>query len=69
MSLKALALGLVTAFFVTGSALACPMHDTVAKNQTPVDTSNLELKEVASVPVDAWLIKYLDAWEKGLIVR
>ena len=64
MSCKARGLGLA-AVFVAGSAMACPMHDTVAQKQTPVDYSKLELQEVASVPVDAWLIKYLDAWEKA----
>ncbi|MCI5074996.1 hypothetical protein [Oricola sp.] len=65
MSYKALGLGLATAFFVSGSALACPMHDTVAKNETPVDYSRLKTMEVAQMPVDAWLIKYLDAWQKA----
>jgi hypothetical protein len=65
MSCKALGLGLVTALFVSGSALACPMHETVAKNQTPVDYSALKKVQVAEVPVDAWLIKYLDAWQNA----
>ncbi len=65
MSYKALGLGLAAALFVSGSAVACPMHETVAENQTPVDYSKFEKKEVAQVPVDAWLIKYLDAWQKA----
>lgn len=62
---KALGLGLVTGLFVSGSAFACPMHETVAKNQTPVDYSALKKVQVAEVPVDAWLIKYLDEWRKA----
>lgn len=65
MTPKALALGLAAALFVSGSAIACPMHDVVAENQTPVDYSKLEKMEVAKVPVDAWLIKYLDAWKQA----
>ena len=65
MSYKALGLGLVAALFVSGSAIACPMHETVAQNQTPVDYSKLKKMEVAQVPVDAWLIKYLDAWRQA----
>ena len=65
MSYKALGLGLVAALFVTGSALACPMHETVAKKETPVDYSKLKQVQVAEVPVDAWLIKYLDEWQKA----
>lgn len=65
MSYKALGLGLAAALFVTGGALACPIHETVAQNQTPVDYSALKKVEVAEVPVDAWLIKYLDAWRKA----
>jgi hypothetical protein len=64
MSLRAMALGLA-ATFVAGSALACPMHDTVAQKQTPVDYSKLKTMDVAEVPVDAWLIKYLDEWQKA----
>jgi len=65
MSCKALGLGLAAALFVSGSALACPVHDTVAKNQTPVDYSALEKAQLAEMPVDAWLIKYLDEWQKA----
>ena len=65
MSFKALALGLAAALFVSGSALACPMHETVAQNQTPVDYSKLQEMDVADVPVDAWLIKYLEEWQQA----
>jgi hypothetical protein len=65
MSLKALALGFAAAVFATGNAIGCPMHDTVAEAKTPVDYSKLLTMEVAKVPVDAWLIKYLDEWEKA----
>lgn len=65
MSIKALGLGLATVLFVAGSALACPMHETVATNQTPVDYTALNKVQVAEVPVDAWLIKYLDAWQRA----
>jgi len=65
MTPKALGLGLAAALFVSGSAIACPMHDVVAKNQTPVDYSKLKSVEVAKAPVDAWLIKYLDAWQNA----
>lgn len=65
MSYKALGLGLATALFVSGSAIACPMHETVAKNQSPVDYTALKKVQMAAVPVDAWLIKYLDEWRKA----
>ncbi|QKV19958.1 hypothetical protein [Oricola thermophila] len=65
MSIKALGLGLATVLFVAGSAVACPMHETVAKNQTPVDLHALKKVQTAEIPVDAWLIKYLDAWQKA----
>lgn len=65
MTYKALGLGLAAALFVSGSAIACPMHEVVAENQTPVDYSKLKPMEVAQVPVDAWLIKYLDDWQKA----
>ncbi len=39
-------------------------HEAVA--QTPVDTSKLTTEVAAApAPVDAWLIKYLDAWQKA----
>lgn len=62
---KTSGLALAAILFVGGSAFACPFHDTVAANQTPVDYSKLEMQQVAAVPVDAWLIKYLDAWQKA----
>ena len=34
--------------------------------QTPVDTRKLTMEVTsAETPVDAWLIKYLDAWQKA----
>ena len=65
MTFKALGLGLAAALFVTASATACPIHETVADAKTPVDYSKLKMMDVAQIPVDAWLIKYLDEWQKA----
>jgi hypothetical protein len=65
MTFKALGLGLATVLVVTASASACGFHDTVAESKTPVDYSKLKMMDVAQIPVDAWLIKYLDEWQKA----
>lgn len=65
MSYKAVALGLAAALFVTAGASACGFHQTVAESKTPVDYTKLKTMDVAQVPVDAWLIKYLDEWQKA----
>lgn len=61
--LKTSALALAAALFAASSAYACDFH--TAQNQTPVDYSKLEMKQVAEIPVDAWLIKYLEEWQKA----
>ena len=46
------------------TASACNwMKDTVA--QTPVEYDKMTKIEVAKAPVDAWLIKYLEAWQNA----
>ena len=59
-------LSLAAAFVLAGAtaASACNwMKDTVA--QTPVDYDKLKKVQTAEAPVDAWLIKYLEAWEQA----
>lgn len=60
-------LTLAAAFIASAAsaASACGWNkETVA--HTPVDTSKLvKPVDVASAPVDAWLIKYLEDWKKA----
>jgi hypothetical protein len=60
------AVSVAAALFLAGATAASACNwsrDTVA--QTPVDYSKMTKVEVAQAPVDAWLIKYLDAWQKA----
>ena len=59
-------LSLTAAFLLAGATVASAcnwMKDTVA--QTPVDYEKLNKVQMAEVPVDAWLIAYLEAWEQA----
>lgn len=59
-------LSLAAAFLLAGATIASAcnwMKDTVA--QTPVDYDKLQKVHTAQVPVDAWLIEYLEAWEQA----
>ncbi|MBO6554417.1 MAG: hypothetical protein JJ926_14450 [Roseitalea sp.] len=59
-------LSVAAALFLAGATAASACNwskQSVA--QTPVDYSKVTKVEVAQAPVDAWLIKYLDAWEKA----
>lgn len=60
-------LTIAATFTITSAtaASACGWNkETVA--HTPVDTTKLVKQvEVASAPVDAWLIKYLEDWKKA----
>lgn len=59
-------LSLTAAFLLAGATVASAcnwMKDTVA--QTPVDYEKLNKVQMAEAPVDAWLIKYLEAWEQA----
>ena len=59
-------LSLTAAFLLAGATVASACNwakDTVA--QTPVDYEKLSKVQMAEAPVDAWLIKYLEAWEQA----
>lgn len=50
----------------SASAQCAHGYDATAKVSTPVKQKLMsERVEVAKAPVDAWLIKYLDEWEKA----
>lgn len=57
---------LTAAFLLAGAtvASACSWSkDAVA--QTPVDYDKLTKVELAEIPVDAWLIEYLEDWRNA----
>jgi hypothetical protein len=65
-SMRLMILSLAAAFALgTTAASACSWNKAKVA-QTDVDMKKvMQEHEVAQAPVDAWLIEYLDAWEKA----
>ena len=64
MGMKTLSLAAAIAIASATAASACPMHETVAQTEVDMKKKMIELA-AAQVPVDNWLVKYLEDWQKA----
>lgn len=65
MTIKVLATAAALTLFGATAASACSWDKSYTA-QTTVDLEKTQMEmQVAQVPVDAWLIKYLDDWQKA----